>query len=71
MDIAISDIKEDNGNRAESERWLLSKHAFWLGSLIYGDDSMRVFQNWVRDEMPPPEEAQKRKQVYYIAGKEF
>jgi len=71
FDVAIADViceaseYYEAENRAESKRWLGSEHAFWVGSLLYGLDTMRAFQNWVRDGMPPPEEARKRKFEYY------
>ena len=77
FDIAIGDVMSESmeyydvSNRAESHRWLLSKHFFWLGSIIWGVAHTTAFQNWVRDGMPPPEEARRRKRIYYTIREQF
>ena len=71
FDIAIGDVKGEGEyyydviNRAESEKWLLSEHAFWVGSIIFGIDHMVMLQRWVKDGLPKPAVARKRKELYY------
>lgn len=77
FDVAIGDALSESMeyyevfNRAESRNWLLSKHAFRIGSMIWGPEHMTALQNWVRDGLPAPEEARKRKMVYYTVGEKF
>lgn len=77
FDVAIGDVLSESMeycevfNRAESKNWLLSKHAFWVGSMIWGPEHATCLQNWVRDGLPIPEIARKRKTVYYTVGERF
>ena len=77
FDIAIGDVlgesirPDEVINRVESERWLLSQHAFWVGSMIWDVNHIIALQNWVRDGLPTPEIARKRKTVYYAVGEKF
>ena len=77
FDVAIGDVLGESTrpdeviNRVESKEWLLSNHSFWVGSMIWGSEHITALQNWVRDGLPVPEIARKRKTVYYSVGEKF
>lgn len=77
IQLALRDIKthlntqHHEETREEARAWILSDHAWIIGSTVYGPAYMQIIRNWVRDDLPKPEVARKRRVVYETVGEAY